>query len=300
MVGTGPASRAWWRRAASYDNRFRTQPASRRGRRPHLRRPRRLRHRRAPAVDAPSRRQREVAVALEAAVDARGRPADPHHRRQHLRRAARCSAIPMGATGDEDDDWFFTFFQPYRYVMNRIPVYPCIGNHDGDETEVNDDRDQIIDNFYLAERLQGEEAAGRASVGPRPLLPLPLRIADRAHRPRLLAALPALRRALLPPPEPRAVPGGGLPPAAARRARAGGSRSRTIRRIARGRMRGNSKSQPRAPRAALPARGRAAGAQRARAQLPALARGRDRLLRHRRRRARCARAARRASRRRTP
>ena len=72
----------------------------------------------------------------------------------------------MGSTGDEDDDWFFTFFQPYRYVINRIPVHPCIGNHDGDETEVNDDRDQIMDNFYLTERLLGEEAAGRASVGP--------------------------------------------------------------------------------------------------------------------------------------
>ena len=74
--------------------------------------------------------------------------------------------VPLGATGDEDDDWFFTFFQPYRYVINRIPVYPCIGNHDGNETEVNDDRDQIMDNFYLGERLLGEEAAGRASIGP--------------------------------------------------------------------------------------------------------------------------------------
>lgn len=74
--------------------------------------------------------------------------------------------IPVGATGDEDDDWFFTFYQPYRYLINRIPVYPSIGNHDGNETEINDDRDQIMDNFYLMERLMGEEAAGRASIGP--------------------------------------------------------------------------------------------------------------------------------------
>jgi hypothetical protein len=74
--------------------------------------------------------------------------------------------LPIGGQGDEDDDWFFTFFQPYRYLVNRIPVYPCIGNHDGNETEVNDDRDQIMDNFYLRERLPGEEAAGRASIGP--------------------------------------------------------------------------------------------------------------------------------------
>ena len=69
-------------------------------------------------------------------------------------------------TGDEDDDWFFTYFQPYRYVLNRIPVYPSIGNHDTQETEEHDDRDQVMDNLYLRERLAGEEAAGRASVSP--------------------------------------------------------------------------------------------------------------------------------------
>lgn len=31
---------------------------------------------------------------------------------------------------------------------------------------MNDDRDQITDNLYLTERLLGEEAAGRASIGP--------------------------------------------------------------------------------------------------------------------------------------
>jgi hypothetical protein len=69
-------------------------------------------------------------------------------------------------SGDEDDDWFFTFFQPYRYIVNRIPWYPSIGNHDTRETEEHDDRDQVMDNFYLRERLTGEEAAGRASVNP--------------------------------------------------------------------------------------------------------------------------------------
>jgi tartrate-resistant acid phosphatase type 5 len=79
------------------------------------------------------------------------------------------------SSGDEDDDWFFTFYQPYRYLINRIPVYPCIGNHDARETEGGDegdnpdgmdDRQQLFDNFHLAERLAGEEAAGRASVVP--------------------------------------------------------------------------------------------------------------------------------------
>ena len=67
---------------------------------------------------------------------------------------------------DEDDDWFFTFFQPYRYVINRVPVYPSIGNHDAAESEECDDRAQVEDNFYLVERLSGEEAAGRASFKP--------------------------------------------------------------------------------------------------------------------------------------
>ena len=143
--------------------------------------------------------------------------------------------IPVGATGDEDDDWFFTFYQPYRYLLNRIPVHPSVGNHDGNETEVNDDRDQLMDNFFLHERLVGEEAAGRASIGPGPLLPLPLRprrgVRLRGH----LAAVAAVRRSLLPPPEPRAVPGGRLSRGRpARTRRAGASRSRTIRRTAPG------------------------------------------------------------------
>jgi tartrate-resistant acid phosphatase type 5 len=69
-------------------------------------------------------------------------------------------------SGDEDDDWFFTYFQPYRYIVNRIPWHPSIGNHDTRETEEHDDREQVMDNFYLRERLLGEEAAGRASVSP--------------------------------------------------------------------------------------------------------------------------------------
>ncbi len=78
----------------------------------------------------------------------------------------RLLGIPIGATGDEDDDWYFTFYQPYRYIINRIPFYPALGNHDSDETEDEDDRAQVIDNFYLEERIKGEEAAGRTSPGP--------------------------------------------------------------------------------------------------------------------------------------
>jgi len=147
-----------------YDNRFRTNP--------HPEKPAPLtfvaigdfgtgiRH-----PSTPDRQQREVAGALEKAVDQNDvrliiTTGDNIYAGRTL------LGVPIGATGDEDDDWFFTYYQPYRYLLNRIPVYPSIGNHDGNETEVNDDRDQVLDNFYVTERLAGEEQAGRASVGP--------------------------------------------------------------------------------------------------------------------------------------
>jgi tartrate-resistant acid phosphatase type 5 len=163
-LGASPAEQGMVESGRAYDNRFRTHP------RPDaeadltfaaigdfgtgVRRP-----------STEHKRQREVAEALEAAIEREGirlllTTGDNIYAGRSL------LGIPLGATGDEDDDWFFTYFQPYRYIVNRVPVYPCIGNHDGNETEVNDDRDQIMDNFYLAERLLGEEAAGRASIGP--------------------------------------------------------------------------------------------------------------------------------------
>jgi tartrate-resistant acid phosphatase type 5 len=113
----------------------------------------------------PEHRQAFVANALRSAVD-----------RENVRlilttgdniyAGQRLLGIPLGGTGDEDDDWFFTYFQPYRYIINRVPVYPCIGNHDSAETEERDDRAQVEDNFYLKERILSEEAAGRASFCP--------------------------------------------------------------------------------------------------------------------------------------
>jgi hypothetical protein len=113
----------------------------------------------------PDRCQREVAAALEKAVDERGvrlvlTTGD------NIYAGKTIFGIPIGATGDEDDDWFFTFYQPYRYVINRVPVYPSVGNHDTGETEASDDRQQLLDNFYLTERFTGEESAGRSSIGP--------------------------------------------------------------------------------------------------------------------------------------
>lgn len=58
-------------------------------------------------------------------------------------------------SGEDDDDWFFTFFQPYRFVINRVPVFPTIGNHDSSETpnEGKDDRDGLYDNMFVVERF---------------------------------------------------------------------------------------------------------------------------------------------------
>ncbi|HEX8163970.1 MAG TPA: metallophosphoesterase [Pyrinomonadaceae bacterium] len=111
------------------------------------------------------RGQRQVAAALEAALDRHGvrlvlTTGD------NIYRSGGFLGLLGGDTGDEDDDWYFTYYQPYRYVINRVPVYPSIGNHDSAETEERDDRTQLFDNFYVEERVAGEEKEGRASINP--------------------------------------------------------------------------------------------------------------------------------------
>lgn len=69
-------------------------------------------------------------------------------------------------SGDEDDDWYFTFYEPYRRVIDRLPFYPAAGNHDGSDEEANDDREQLEDNFHLRARFRPREARGRASLDP--------------------------------------------------------------------------------------------------------------------------------------
>lgn len=69
-------------------------------------------------------------------------------------------------SGNEDDDWYASFYEPYRYVINRVPVFPTVGNHDVADTESSDDRDQLNDNFYLEERFRPAVEAGRASLDP--------------------------------------------------------------------------------------------------------------------------------------
>jgi tartrate-resistant acid phosphatase type 5 len=113
----------------------------------------------------PTKRQAEIAAALTRAVD-------EHDVRfvlttgDNVYAGRRLLGLPLGDHGDEDDDWFFTFYQPYRYLLNRIPMYPCIGNHDSAESEDRDDRAQVLDNFFLRERMITEEATGKASLDP--------------------------------------------------------------------------------------------------------------------------------------
>lgn len=67
-------------------------------------------------------------------------------------------------SGGEDDDWYSSFFAPYRYALARVPFFPAIGNHDTTDTECSDDRAQLEDNFHLRIRFTDEK--DRASVEP--------------------------------------------------------------------------------------------------------------------------------------
>lgn len=50
-------------------------------------------------------------------------------------------------TGSSDQDWGTKFFEPYEPLLARIPFFPSLGNHDGNETERHRDMDVILDNF---------------------------------------------------------------------------------------------------------------------------------------------------------
>jgi len=67
-------------------------------------------------------------------------------------------------SGGEDDDWYSSFYQPYRYALARVPFYPTVGNHDDAESESSDDREQMEDNFHLDARFGGR--SGDASLDP--------------------------------------------------------------------------------------------------------------------------------------
>ncbi len=71
-----------------------------------------------------------------------------------------------GGSGHEDDEWYFSYYEPYRWLLARVPVYPTVGNHDSGETENSDDRAQLSDNHYIELRFTPEVEHGRASVEP--------------------------------------------------------------------------------------------------------------------------------------
>ncbi len=67
-------------------------------------------------------------------------------------------------SGGEDDDWYFSYYEPYRFLLARIPVYPTVGNHDTGETEESDDREQLADNHFTDLRFTPRVEQGRDSV----------------------------------------------------------------------------------------------------------------------------------------
>jgi hypothetical protein len=73
---------------------------------------------------------------------------------------------PDDHSGAFDEDWWLTFFQPYRYLIDHLAFYPTAGNHDSADEETSDDRDQLADNLYLRTRFEPRQDAGRASLDP--------------------------------------------------------------------------------------------------------------------------------------
>ena len=58
-------------------------------------------------------------------------------------------ALRFNNTGDKDRHWGARFFKPYEALISRIPFYPSLGNHDGNETENRADLQQYLDNFFF-------------------------------------------------------------------------------------------------------------------------------------------------------
>lgn len=80
-----------------------------------------------------------------------------------------------GGSGDDDFEWLTTYFQPYRTLIDRIPFYPCAGNHDTSEGffqklfagEKQQDRLALYDNLLVTPRFVSELPASRdASISP--------------------------------------------------------------------------------------------------------------------------------------
>jgi len=85
-----------------------------------------------------------------------------------------------GGSGDDDFEWLTTYFQPYRMLIDRIPFYPCMGNHDTNEgfsflgigtREKQQDRLTLYDNMLVVPRFMApgrppSRPDGDASISP--------------------------------------------------------------------------------------------------------------------------------------
>jgi hypothetical protein len=71
-----------------------------------------------------------------------------------------------GGSGDDDDEWLVTYFQPYRTLIDRIPFYPCVGNHDAAETfgEKQGDTLTLYDNLLVTQRFAETRPGREASI----------------------------------------------------------------------------------------------------------------------------------------
>lgn len=113
-------------------------------------------------ADDNGRRQRHLAGVLERAVDHAGvrlivTTGDNVYEGEE---------DSVAGSGKHDADWYFSFFEPYRFVINRVPVYPGVGNHDDSDTEFSEDREQLEDNMYTEIRFADGVADDRVSIDP--------------------------------------------------------------------------------------------------------------------------------------
>ena len=108
-----------------------------------------------------SRRQRRIADVLDVLVDR-------HDVRLVVSLGDNVYQGEFGGleqeSGGEDDDWYSSFYAPYRYALARVPFFPTVGNHDDAESETSDDREQMEDNFHLDARFARD--SGDASLDP--------------------------------------------------------------------------------------------------------------------------------------
>jgi tartrate-resistant acid phosphatase type 5 len=103
--------------------------------------------------------QKALAAALDAAVEARGV--------RLVLMAGDTIYKDSGGTGENDDEWLMTYFQPYRTLIARIPFFPCVGNHDTAETPGEGgqgDTLTLYDNLLVTPRFGAVRPGRDASI----------------------------------------------------------------------------------------------------------------------------------------